>query len=402
MKQILNKLAVSFIFAGVAGSASAAGTALIPLPAFGEDAGIHGLLNASVAYNDNIYLSDTNEDADTIFTISPGLEFTNGDEARSKFSLRFVENILFYMDETDNNRALENIDFTFTHGGEGQKLKLTVAGGFHHNQSASARDSYTKGTMTRSYNYYGKGILSYKVGEKTSLRSGLNWSGTTYQNSEAKYYYNDRQQYSIPLYLYYAVTEKLNAGLSAEYRYVDLATSGRNRELGKTAGTEQVWFFGLSAEGNAWEKLSLNGRIGVTTSDYSDRTIDNLDGRDTLGMSITADYQATEKLSTALTLNRDFELGSAGEGIIATGATLSANYRIDDFWSANASLGYRLDDYQSSAREDDIYKMTVGASYAINEWASAYANYSLAIDESNQEGSDYTNNIVTVGISLRY
>ena len=401
MKQMLNKLAISFIFAGVAGTASA-GTALVALPSLGEDAGIHGLLNASVAYNDNIYLSETDEDADTIFTISPGLELSTGDESRSKMSLRFVENILFYMDETDNNRALENIDFLFSHGGEGQKLKLTVAAGFHHNQSASGRDTYTKGTMTRSYNYYANGIVSYKLGEKTSVRSGFKWTGLTYQNSSAKFYYNDRQQYSIPLYLYYAVTEKLNAGLTAEYRYVDLATSGWNRQRGLSAGTEQVWFFGLSAEGNAWEKLSLNGRIGVTTSDYSRRTIDNLDGKDTFGMSITADYQATEKLSTALTLNRDFELGSAAEGILATGATLSANYRIDDFWSANASLGYRLDDYRSSAREDDIYKASVGASYAINEWASAYANYSLAIDESNQKGSDYTNNIVTVGVSLRY
>lgn len=401
MKQILNKLAVSFILAGAAGTASA-GTMLVPLPGLGEDAGIHGLLNASVAYNDNIYLSETDEDADTIFTISPGLELVTGEESRSKMSLRFVENILFYMDATENNRALENLDFLFTHGGEGQKLKLTVAAGFHHNQSASGRDTYTKGMMTRSYNYYANGLISYKLGEKTSIRSGFKWTGLSYENSTAKYYYNDRQQYTVPLYLYYAVTEKLNAGLSAEYRYVDLSTSGMNRATGKTAGTEQVWFFGLSAEGNAWEKLSLSGRIGVTTSDYSDRTIDTLDGRDTFGMSITADYQATEKLSTALTLNREFDLGSAAEGILATGVTLSGNYRINDFWAANASLSYRLDDYLASAREDDIYKATVGASYAINEWASAYANYSLAIDDSNVKGSDYTNNIVTVGISLRY
>ncbi|MBQ9758443.1 MAG: hypothetical protein IJW12_01565 [Opitutales bacterium] len=89
MKQMLNKLAISFIFAGVAGTASA-GTALVALPSLGEDAGIHGLLNASVAYNDNIYLSETDEDADTIFTISPGLELSTGDESRSKMSLRFV------------------------------------------------------------------------------------------------------------------------------------------------------------------------------------------------------------------------------------------------------------------------------------------------------------------------
>ena len=46
--------------------------------------------------------------------------------------------------------------------------------------------------------------------------------------------------------------------------------------------------------------------------------------------------------------------------------------------------------------------MTVGAAYAINEYASAYANYSLSIDDSNAPGQDYTNNIVTVGVSLRY
>lgn len=401
MKQMLNKLAVSFIFAGVAGSASA-GSALIPLPVLGEDSGIHGLLNASVAYNDNIYLSESDEDADTIFTISPGVELVTGEQSRSRMSLRFVENILFYMDETDNNRALENIDFTFAHGGEGQKLQLTVAAGFHHNQSASSRDTATRGEMTRSYNYYANGIVSYKLGEKATLRSGFKWTGLTYQSSNAKWNYNDRQQYSVPLYLYWAVREKLNMGFSAEYRYVDLATSGLNRSAGKSAGMEQVWFLGLSAEGNAWEKLSLNGRIGLTTSDYSRRTIDNLDGKDTFGMSVTANYKATEKLSTALTLNRDFELGSAAEGILSTGVTLSGKYSINDFWAANASVSYRLDDYQSSEREDDVYKFTVGASYQINEWASAYVNYALAIDESNSAGMDYTNNIVTVGVSFRY
>lgn len=403
MKSILNKLAVSFVLAGAAGSAYAV-TPLIPLPALGEGAGIHGLLDASVSYNDNIYLDDSGEDGDTIFTISPGVEFTNGDEARSRVSLRFVENFTFYMDETDNNRALENIDFSFNHGADGDKLRISAAAGFHHNQSASSRESASRGSMTRSYNYYANGIVSYKLGEKTSVRSGFKWTGTTYDNH--KDLYNDRQQYAIPVYLYYAVTEKLNAGLTAEWRYVDLAASGNNRHAkngaGVSPGTQQVWFFGLSAEGNAWEKLSLRGRVGLTTSDYSDRTIDNLDGKNTFGMGITADYKATEKLSTSLTLSRDFELGGAAEGILSTAVSLGAKYRITDLWSANASLGYRLDDYQSSDREDDIYTFSVGASYAINDYASAYASYSLSVDDSNTSGDDYTNNIVTVGLSFRY
>lgn len=405
MKSVLQKLAVSFVLSGVA-AATCAASPLLPLPGVGEEAGIRALVNASIAYNDNLYLSESGEKADTIFTISPGLEFSTGKHADNTVMLRFVENIAFYMDETDNNRALENVDFVFTHNGEGGKLYLSVAAGLHHNQSASSRESQTRGTMTRSYNYYANANVSYKLGEtgKFSLRSGVKWNGTTYENTEAKYWYNDRQQYAIPLYLYYAVTEKLDAGLSAEYRYVDLASSKRNRELGKNPGTQQVWFFGLSADGDVTEsgKLSVNGRIGFTTSDYSRRTIDNLDGEDSLGMTISADYKASERLLTTLTLNRDFELAGDASGITTTGASLQAKYSIDEKWTANGGVAYSLDDYQSSKREDDCYTFNVGASYSINDYTSAYANYSLALNESNTDGYDYTNNIVTVGLSFRY
>lgn len=397
MKTILNTLAISFALAGTASAASP----LVPLPALGEEAGIRALLNASVSYNDNVYLQDKDKKTDTIFTISPGAEFSTGETGRSKMTLRFIENILFYMDETDNNRALENVDFTFSHGAEGDKLRCSVAAGFHHNQSSSSRESQTAGKQTRSYNYYGNAIASYKVGEKTSVRTGFKWNGTTYDNSDARKAYNDRQQYAIPLYLYYAVTEKLNVGLSGEYRYVDLASSGNNRANGTKPGIEQVWFFGLSAEGHAWEKLSLSGRIGYTHSDYSRRTTWSDSSKSSLGASITANWRATEKLVTSLTVDRDFDVGGAGESILSTGVSLSGDYKINDFWSANASFSYRYDDYQSYSREDNLYTFRIGAAYAFNEYASAYAHYTLSCDDSTG-GQDYTNNIVTVGISLRY
>ncbi len=398
----MKKLAISFALVGLSCAVASAETPLIPLLSIGEEAAIRALLSASVAYNDNIYLSESGEKSDTIFTISPGLEFASGEVGRNKFSFRFVENFLMYMDESDNNAQLENFDATFSHGAEGDKLKLTTAAGFHHNQSVSSRDR-RNGKVVRSYNYYANAIASYLLGEKLSVRGGFKWTGTTYDNS--RYDYNDRQQYAIPVYLYYAVTEKLNAGLTAEYRYVDLAASGKNKANAGTKdkpGTQDVWFLGLSAEGYVWSKLSLKGRIGYTTSDYNHRNIDGNDGSDTLGMSITADYKATEKLLTSLTVNRDFDLAGDASGITETGVTLRAVYTISEQWSANGSLGYRNDDYESSSREDDYYMFSVGAAYAITDYASIYANYSLAVDDSNRSGCDYTNNIITVGVSIRY
>lgn len=408
MNTVLKKLSLAFVLSGSA-SAAFAGS---PLVAIGEDAGISVIASATMAYNDNIYLDDKDEESDVIYTLSPGFEFTTGDQGRTRATFRFVENFVFYNDNDDDNRALENADFTLAHGAAGDKLRLTVAAGLHHNQSSSSREkSGGKGRMTRSYNYYGNAIASYKLGEKLSVRGGFKWTGQTYESSYSRENYNDRQQYAIPLYFYYAVTEKLNAGFTAEYRYVDLQSSKKNRRDGKNPGYQQVWFLGLSADGHAWEKLSLNGRVGYTTSDYSRRTVysDN-DRENSLGASITANYKATEKLSTSLTVNRDFEIGGSAEDILSTGVSLGAVYRITDFWSANASVGYTRDEYQDYDRDDDIYRFSVGASYAINDYTSAFASYSFSKNDSDTERSTdygytnngYTNNVVTIGISFRY
>ena len=409
MNTVLKKLSLAFVLSGSAAAASFAGSPLIPLPAFGEDAGISVLASATMAYNDNLYLDNSNEESDVIYTLSPGFEFTTGDKGRTRATFRFVENFVIYNDNDDDNRALENADFTLAHGADGDKLRLTVAAGFHHNQSSSSRERVDgKGTMTRSYNYYGNAIASYKLGEKLSVRSGFKWTGTTYIGGHSRTNYNDRQQYAIPLYLYYAVTEKLNAGFTAEYRYVDLKSSKNNRSKGKAPGYQQVWFLGLSADGHAWEKLSLSGRVGYTTSDYSRRTVySNNDRENSLGASITANYKATEKLSTSLTVNRDFEIGGAAEDILSTGVSLGAVYRITDFWAANASVGYTRDAYQDYDRDDDIYRFSVGASYAINDYTSAFASYSFSKNDSDSNTSQnydygYTNNVVTIGISFRY
>lgn len=402
MNSSLKKLSIAFVLGGVS-SAAFAGSPIIPLPALGEDAGIRVLASATASYNDNIYLEHKGEEADTIITLAPGVEFSTSEKARTRAKFRFVENFVLYMDNDDNNRALEDVDFTLAHGNDGDKLRASLAAGLHHNQSARSRERDGDG-MALSYNYFAHATAAYKLGEKLSVRSGFKWDGTTYDGSYSREKYSDRQQYAVPVYLYYAVTEKLNAGFTVEYRYVDLAASKGQKKESKSPGYQQVWFLGLSADGHAWEKLSLNGRVGYVTSDYSRRKGFGDDDREnSLGASITANYKATEKLSTSLTLSRDFEIGGGAEDILSTGVTLGANYQINDRWAANASLGYTYDEYQDYDRDDDNYRLSLGASFAVNDYTSAFASYALARnDSSNNASNDYTNNIVTIGISLRY
>ena len=199
------------------------------------------------------------------------------------------------------------------------------------------------------------------------------------------------------------LTEKLRGGLTYEFRYTDLAATTVQAAYGKNPGCQQVHFFGLSAIGDVSEALSANVRIGYTTSDYSRRTVGSGDEREnTLGFNGALTYRVSEKTSATLAFNRDFEIAGNGDSITSTGVALSANHRMSDKWTANAAVDYRCDDYNDYHRRDDVYTLSAGANYSINDNLGVSARYSFQWDDSTMESMRYTNNIVTLSLNFRY
>lgn len=395
-----NKLGGIFTIAALSAAALPA-FADSPLYQFSDGTALYALCSASAQFNDNIYLN-RDKDSDVILTVTPGLEIAKGGE-KSESSVKFTvkEDLVMYMNDDGNNYQATHAHFIYRYAGS--KLNASVAAGFDAHETSTSRDSYYtrgEGELVRYYTYYARTNGSYKLTEKVSVSSGFSWTGTTYDNH--KEYYNDRQTYAIPLNLYHSViTEKFNAGLSYEYRYTDLSAS--NQQKGWfNPGIQQVHFFGVSAVGELSEKLSLDGRVGYTTSDYSRRTSDD-DRESTLGLNIAANYKFPNDRTTArLALNRDFEIAGNGEDITSTGASLNLNHRVDSQWSLNSGLSYRRDDYNDRDRCDDIYTASVGANYQINDWVGVNGSYRFQWDDSNEDSMRYTNNIVTLSLNFRY
>lgn len=396
-----NKLGGIFTVAALSAAALPA-FADSPLYQFSDGTAVLALCSASAQFNDNIYLT-RDKDSDVILTLTPGLEIVKGGE-NSESSIKFTvkEDLVMYMSDDGNNYQATHAHFAYNYAGS--RLNASLTAGFDMNENATSRDSGLargEGELVRYYTYYARANGSYQMTEKVSVSSGLSWSGITYDNHKDSY--NNRQTYVIPLGLYHKViTEKLRAGLSYEYRYTDLAANQAQKKAGTNPGIQQVHFFGVSAVGELDEKVSVDGRIGYTTSDYHRRTVGDED-ESTLGFNIAANYKFPNDRTTArLALNRDFEIAGNGQDITSTGVALTLNHSIDTQWSANAGVNYRRDDYNNYDRCDDVYTLSVGANYQINDWVGVSGSYRFQWDDSDLDSMRYTNNIVTLSLNFRY
>lgn len=387
------------------GAAATPAFADAPLYQFSDGTSVSLLCTGTVQFNDNIYLNSFDKDSDVILKLVPGLELSKGGEkTESSIKLVVKEDLSMYMSDDENNYQGTHANLLYTYAGS--RLNASVAAGFDMNQNTGNRDdrrTMQAGALVRYYSYYARTNGTYKIGEKVWVNSGFSWNGTTYDNHRDLY--NDRQTYAIPLGIYHRViTEKLRAGLSYEFRYSDLAANTNQRADGQKPGVQQVHFFGVSAVGEITEKVSVDGRIGYTTSDYRRRSKDlgSLDRENTLGFNGAVNYLLTEKTSARLAFNRDFEIAGNGDSITSTGVALSVNHMVDTQWALNGAVDYRRDDYNNYDRCDDVYTLSAGANYKINDYLGVSATYRFQWDDSDKDSMRYTNNIVTLSLNFRY
>ncbi len=395
-KKFLKQIASASLFVGIAIPAFADP----PLYQFDETSSVSALCSASMTYNDNIYLEHAGKDSDVIWTISPGIEFLKGGESsESSFRVTYTEDLIMYSDNSKNDSQDAHVEAVYSFAGS--KLKASVAVGFDQYMNTTNRDA-VYGKLIRYHRWYGRALGTYDVTEKISVMSGFKYYGQRYDNSRNEY--NDRESYAIPLNIYHSVlTEKIKAGLSYEYRYTDVASNRNNRSAGKAPGYQEVHFIGLTATGDFTEALTLDGRIGYTSSQYHRRTINHgNDSSNTLGMALSAAYKASEKTLATLLVSREFEIAGDANSITSTGAQVGLLHTFTSRLTGDASFAYRQDDYDESTRCDDVYTVTVGARYSLNEYLALSASYSFQWNDSNRTACEYTDNKLTLALHFRY
>jgi hypothetical protein len=113
---------------------------------------------------------------------------------------------------------------------------------------------------------------------------------------------------------------------------------------------------------------------------------------------------ATERMTLALEASRQLNASTfdGGGGVVETGAELRVNYELTHDINLEASIGYRRLDFSIGDREDDVYKLGLGASYQLNENVIFTFGYEHLTRDSSLSQYDIDDNRFTVGMKYRF
>lgn len=349
---------------------------------------VHPTFFVAEEYNDNIYLSENDQQDDWITTIEPGIDV--------RIDSRWIDLSLDYSFRYDyylKNDDLTDFDFA---GGQRANLGTTFFEGRPFTLSVLAiisretldereASSVTNELINKStvYDYTVNPQYRFRLGGQSSLVFGYIYERTDHEDSRG----DDSQGHSGRVSLIRELST--NTQISANYTY-KMNISDDEEDY-----NEQSYTLGLNQQLGPRTEISLEG--GFSTIAYVD--IDDDDG-ESLTWSTDISYRLSAPITLSLMFSQDFD-NSATDGLTKSrDASFRINYSKDSF---GAGLEAYLDqtDYLRSAREDESYGGRFNLSFPL------YSNLSTDLD-AEYEVSDFIGAIdknvdqYSVGASLHY
>lgn len=351
-----------------------------PFLAIGDNAELFLTARTEARYEDNLTLSDSNEESDEVFEFVPGAEIAFGKNSLTKGSLVAYERFTAYSSNPELNDSLANILFKSNY--DGAKLKLGTNASFRES-SQNSRDA--RGATLVRRNYTNAGVNGeYALSEKSKFALGASYSDTDYKSAG----FSDQDSYAIPANYFFAISPKIDLSAGLTYRETDVAGAG--------ADSEDI-YYNVGARGQFTSKLSGSFSVGLNTREY-----DNGDDESGLGLKAGLAYDFSPKTTFTVDLSRDFETGADANGIENSSVTLGARTSLTAALSANVSLSYQQYDYLNISRSDDYVVGSIGFAYTYSQNLSFDAGYTFNDNESDVAAANFTANVFSIGASLRY
>lgn len=356
--------------------------------ALGPDAKLHLTLDGQVRYDDNVSLR-SNGDSDWVFVAAPGLE-VNFNGGLSTGSLVVVEQILRYSDSSAFDGELFSAVGQFKYDGALTKVSANAS------YRELSQGSVTIRNIDQAIRHdVGSASIDalWSATAKTRIGAGLFYNMTNYPGVS----YADNESYGIPIDLYYEVTPKLD--LSVGYRY-------RRSLVDELAGSlysrdSKDHFFNVGARGEFTPKLYGQIRVGygVRNFDYVLSGMD--DSTDQFAFSAALTYVYSPKASFDLSASNDFSNSATGLSQEVFRVRAGGKFEFTPQWAAIAGLSYESSDYEGN-RSDDFVTGDIGVVYTMNENVSFNGSYVHRRNDSSLKSYDFSSNILSLGVSLRY
>ena len=348
---------------------------------------LHFSLAGGLRYDSNIFLQESNEEDDFIFTVTPTFSIISGREgtAQNTYSLSYAPSLLFYADNSDQNRVDHRATFRFTK--QLPKSKIALDLDFSDTEGSSR---YASGAVART-RLHGALHYNYLMSGKTRLDLVASTDLNNFKTSG----FNDQYNYGLRASVMYQLTGKTAIGPSFSYTHTDV-TDGVNQD---------AYDFGMKVDYLASGKTTLTGTMG-----YNVRTFDGTGASSdlsTMSWSVGARYQATGKTSLRGTFYREpkVSFNFQNTGYMATGVSFNANHQYSARMNLFAMLSYENDDYYDTGAggislENNYYTATMGANYQMQNGLTLGANMTYRTNQSNSSFNEFDG--FSCGINASY
>ncbi len=373
--------------------AASAAVNAAPLVTIGDELDLFFTGAVTGSWESNItYTQAPNKKDDYSLKIRLGAEADYGRNNKFKFNVKFYEDLTRYSQYSQFNSNLANVFVNASY----TETVFKVAANFSYRQLKQNSSEIIQQADLVRRDQYNSGIIgTYDFSDKLFGEVGFNWFWEKFIGEWADIYSN-QMIYTVPVSLFYNVTEKIAAGLTYQYRYTTF-DGGMTYATSGYGNSRNDHFGGVTIRGILLPKLSATANAGVVY-----RSVDNFENETTFSFSATLGYELTEKVGLFARGFRDYGSGAQRQSQTLTGGEFGVNYDFSDYISSVASFTYQNVDYNWYDRNDDEYIFRAGLIYKPNKFIQISANYRYLDNASNLRTGCYNDHLVDLTFSVRY
>ncbi len=362
-----------------------------PLLSFGPDVPLFITAAASVRYDDNVNLTPTNRQGDTIYVLIPGTDFHYSTQVFSA-GLTLNEQFINYASKADSqlNGQLANLAGNLSYTGSETQF-ATAASYIQQNQSTLAISSINQTIQQSVAQASANG--SWGVTAKTRLGVGASFARTEYPETG----FNDSDVWSFPANVYYAVAPKLDLTLGYTRSRTTLADG-----IGDTTDD----FYNVGAQGDFTPKLTGQFQVGITQLEPDGATSlgNGATKENTLGVGSSFVYQLSPKSTLNFSANSGFSTSPLGtnQKVYTIGA--NGNFALSEAWSVTLGGTYNDTAYLTAPpiRTDHFWVGDLGLTYIWTSTTQFEAQYIFRKDSTTLAYAGFDDNVVTLTASSKF
>jgi hypothetical protein len=146
--------------------------------------------------------------------------------------------------------------------------------------------------------------------------------------------------------------------------------------------------------------LTGSASVGYAQRQYDDPTLDDISG---LLVDASLVWHATAL--TKVTLRAESEIGettlAGASGVFTHAASVTIDHAFRRWLIGTVSVAYGMDEYQGAGRTDERWALGAALTYRFNRYAALRGEFRHEQLQSTAPGSDYTANIMMLGLRLQ-